>query len=215
MSLQPFGGDTFVAFTDISGFKQLMKEDKALEALDCLYTSGYKELQNQRDICGLFVSDCGILYTIGDDKASQFEKILSVLKNINTKMLNKNYMLTTSIAYGYFSYHERNEFMGIQKTPLYGEAYVEVYLDNEKGSPKIFPGQCRIKKKYIDDDLLQGSRFKEYIRCKKDYYYFYWNVKDPCYIEQFERCYSNSYNLKYMGMIDALKKSDYTFWELF
>ncbi len=44
-----------------------MKENKALEALNCLYTFGYEELQNQRDICGLFVSDCGIEYS-GENK---------------------------------------------------------------------------------------------------------------------------------------------------
>ncbi len=206
MSLRNFEGDAFVAFTDISGFKQLMKDGKALEALDCLYTSGYKELQNQPDVCGLFVSDCGILYTTGDDKASQFEKLLSVVKNINKKMLKKNFMLTTSIAYGYFSYRERIEFLGIQKTPLYGPAYVDAYLDNENGLPKIQPGKCRIKRKYIDDSLLQENRFKNHLYRINDYYYFYWNVKDSSDIESFEKSYSNTYNRKYMGMLEALRQ---------
>ena len=206
MPLQNFSGDCFVAYTDISGFKLLMKSGEALHALDYLYTFGYEELLEQDDICGMFVSDCGILYTTGNNKASQLDNLLQLLKKINIRMLHKGYMLTTAIAYGDFSYHERIEFSRIRKDPLYGNAYVEAYLDNEKESPKIQPGQCRIKKKYIEDDLFQHLANRDFLRYKDGYYYFYWNLDNPRNIEEFEKLYNNSYNLKYKGMEEALKK---------
>ena len=205
MSLRNFEGETFVAFTDISGFKQLMKQSKAMNALDCLYTIGYEELQNPWDVCGMFISDSGILYTDRGDKLLQLEHLLDIIKQINNRMLEKGYMLTTSIAYGDFSYCERIEFKGIQKNPLYGNAYVNAYIDNDKGLPKIQPGQCRIKKKYIDDCLNRNFRFFKHLRSKNDYYYFYWNVNDYNKIEEFEELYNDSYNLKYKGMEEALK----------
>jgi hypothetical protein len=41
MPIRPFNGDTFVAFIDISGFKNLMKKRLAQKALKKLYNYGY------------------------------------------------------------------------------------------------------------------------------------------------------------------------------
>ena len=63
MPILDFNGDTFVAFTDISGFKELMKNDRnALESIRHFYQSGYNVLQTIGNIEGFFVSDCGILF---------------------------------------------------------------------------------------------------------------------------------------------------------
>jgi hypothetical protein len=37
------------------------------------------------------------------------------------------------------------------------------------------------------------------------HYYYYWMVNDPSEIERFERDYKDAYNLKYAGMLKALK----------
>ena len=68
-------------------------------------------------------------------------------------MREHDFMLTTSIAYGKFRYQERIEFEGIEKNPIYGNAYISAFLDNENGKPKIQPGQCRIIKENLPNDI--------------------------------------------------------------
>lgn len=78
------------------------------------------------------------------------------------------------------------EHQNIGKTPLYGRGFVEVYLDNEKNSPRLQPSSCRIIKKNLPNELKSYLREKNNrFHSSKDHYYFYWiaeinnlNVKD-------------------------------------
>ena len=110
-------------------------------------------------------------------------------------------MTTTSIAYGQFSYQNRIEFDGISKQPIYGNAYVSAFLDNENGTPKLEPGQCRV--------VLNNQENEDYniplLKIAKKHYYYYWMVENENEIENFEKNYKNSYKLKYSGMLSALK----------
>jgi hypothetical protein len=213
MPISNFDGNTFVAYLDISGFKEMMKDDnKALNVLNHFYQTGYDVLKEQQQrseqhsVDGIFVSDCGILFVREQtDTMSQLKKLLSVIKSINEKMLKHEVMLTTSIAYGYFSYQERTEFSGMEKNQVYGSTYVNAFLDNENGKPKIQPGQCRIilKEQLPLDVSVENDPF---LQEKGKYLYYYWNVQDPEDIDEFEKLYNDSYNLKYSGMLQALKK---------
>src|SRR3990167_7349981 len=159
MPINNFEGKTFVAFLDISGFKELMREkDKAWKALDKLYSSGYDILQSQnrpnQQVEGIFISDCGILFVRNNQgtdirQTNGLHLLLQVIKTINQRMLENKIMLTTSIAYGNFKYQGRIEFPGIEKSPVYGNAYISAYSDNKDEIPKIQPGQCRIVKENI------------------------------------------------------------------
>jgi hypothetical protein len=210
MPIHNYRGQTFVAFLDISGFKELMKDDrKALEALNHLYQSGYLALQDANGIEGFFVSDSGILFVRDGTIHERLVRILSVIKNINRRMLRKDYMLTTSIAYGHFDYHDKLEFDGIEKNPIYGYAYVQAFLDNENGDPKIQPGQCRLVLRnapmldfHHEDFILLKENNKD-----RDHRYYYWNVDNENDIQAFEDNYNDSYKLKYTGMLKALKES--------
>jgi hypothetical protein len=223
MPLRNFDGDTFVAFIDISGFKKMMGEEgKALEALNNFYSCAYHVLEKQKCVKGLFVSDCGVLFVDDDNnlsntcKLSKLNKLLGVIQEINVKMLKKKYMLTTSIAYGKFSYRNKIEFKGIEKNPIYGNAYINAYLDNENGNPRIKAGQCRI---LVNDEVeslfsggnktiiekyhhLQLVKTKEAVR----YYRYYWNVQSIDEIEGFEKAYKNAEESMYLDMWKALKK---------
>ena len=211
MPINNFSDQTFVAFLDISGFKVLMKKDiDALKALSHLYQSGYDVLREQIGVEGFFVSDSGVLFVRGGSPSDQLRKILLAIKSINNKMLSFDYMLTTSIAYGTFDYHGKLEFDGIEKNPIYGFAYVQAFLDNEKGQPKIQPGQCRIIKQNLPQTIdLFHSNFSLLRERRNDnkHLYFYWNVDDETQIETFEHAYTDSYNLKYSGMLKALKRN--------
>jgi hypothetical protein len=146
MPIPNFNGETFVAFMDISGFKEMMKkQDKAIRALDHFYRSGYSTLRRNNNVHGMFVSDCAILFAHnGNGTEDKLRSILTVIEQLNRDLLQHEIMLTTSISYGKFSYHQRLEFPGIEKNPIYGNAYVASFLDNEVGQPRIQPGQCRI-----------------------------------------------------------------------
>ncbi len=212
MPVQNYTGPTFVAFLDISGFKELMKDDrKALEALNWFYQSGYDALRQATDIEGFFISDSGILFVRTGSVDERLKKILLVIKHINKKMLQKNYMLTTSIAYGNFDYQDKLEFDGIEKNSIYGYAYVQAFLDNETGLPKIQPGQCRLVLKNLSGDInLQHQDFDLLRQRGSDitHRYYYWNINHHSKIENFEEHYNDSYKLKYTGMLQALKKGE-------
>ncbi|SUB63521.1 Uncharacterised protein [Plesiomonas shigelloides] len=208
MAVGDFNGDTFVAFTDISGFKEMMKGDgqKAIRALDKLNRAGFHALQRKPEVNGFFVSDCGILF-VKDDTLSKNAKLsvmLEVIQNINRTLLNEDIMLTTSIAYGNFSYHSRIEFDGIEKNPIYGNAYVAAFLDNETGKPKMQPGQCRIVLGQDDNSLVSVN---DRLVATTKHLNFYWMVDTFEQIEGFERQYNDSYQLKYRGMLSALKSN--------
>jgi len=210
MPIQNFNGETFVAFLDISGFKELMKNDqKALEALRHLYQSGYESLRAADGVEGFFVSDSGILFVRTGTIHERLIKILSVIRQINREMLDKDYMLTTSIAYGRFDYLDKLEFNGIEKNPIYGYAYVQAFLDNETGSPKIQPGQCRLVVRNLPNVLDLHHQDLALLKKKGNdnkHHYYYWNLNSHDEIEEFEGNYNDSYKLKYTGILKALQR---------
>lgn len=223
MPITNYDGETFVAYLDIAGFKELMKEEKeALKVLDKFYQSGYSLLRNQDTtyrIEGIFVSDCGVLFARMDNSATPCESgnlltLLEKIKQINIKMRDSDYMVTTSIAYGRFRYQQRIEFEGINKNQIYGNAYVTAFLDNEKGKPRIQPGQCRIISKNLPAsiaDVIERSENNDFFKMIRkrgsdnEHYYYYWMINNPVEIKRFEQNYRNSYNSKYAGMLKALK----------
>ncbi|OPY88317.1 MAG: hypothetical protein A4E71_00528 [Smithella sp. PtaU1.Bin162] len=218
MPVSNFDGETFVAFMDISGFKELMKKDnRAWEALNSFYSLGYMVLGDRTTnivsskVEGIFVSDCGILFV--NSNGTAIEKLNLLLKKvmeINKGMLSRDFMLTTSIAYGHFKYQNRIEFEGIEKNAVYGGAYLDAYADAEIGNPHIQPGQCRIVKNKLPQEVvteIETARdgIFEKIEKEREHYYFYWNVSRKTEIEDFKSNYRDSYRLKYQGMLKALK----------
>lgn len=206
--------DTFVAYLDISGFKELMKREKGWKALDTFYSSGYRALQENKTVEGLFVSDCGVLFVrdLTSPILKRLESLLETIKKVNRLMRENDIMLTTSISYGPFAYHNRIEFPGIEKNPVYGNAYVSAVYDNEEGRPKLDPLQCRVVKEGLpissDDFQLDNSYIFRLLKERTNdprHYYFYWMVDEEEEIAQFEELYTDSYELKYSGMLKAAK----------
>ncbi len=198
-------------------------EEVALNALNRFYSCGYLQLHNQNSqnnirIDGFFMSDCGILFirNLYNNLIQGFSLLLNTIKQINYEMLRENFILITSIAYGQFKYENRLEFVGIEKNPIYGNAYISAYLDTERGNPKIQPGQCRIVSKNLPIEIINKIKQNNpsipfnIITTRKGvrkHFYFYWMVQNESQIAEFEKSYRDSYNLKYSGMIRALKKA--------
>jgi hypothetical protein len=209
MPIEDYGGNTFVSFLDLSGFTRLRNREKALRALNALYSAGYQALQNNDQTEGIFISDCGILFVRNTpnslNRVDDLKSILLIIKSINKRMIESDLMLTTSVAYGEFEYQNRKEFTGIVKNLLQGHAYTSAYLDNDKGDPKIQPGQCRIVKDNLPDDITNTiirGQDNDIFRMLKEregddkHYYYYWMRNNPAEIEGFEQKYKDACKLK-------------------
>ncbi|MDH4451985.1 MAG: hypothetical protein QE570_02255 [Verrucomicrobiota bacterium] len=222
MPINNFSGSTFVAFADIAGFqKRMNKPNSAMEALHHFYSHGYNIIRSQQQdaperVEGLFISDCAVLFVRHDHAniRAQLRAILSVVQSINRELLQHDLMLFTAIAHGRFDYSQRQEFTGIEKNLILGEPYLEAYIDQSSGSPKLNPGQCRILHKNIPQDMLPLSSDDEYfhrIRHGCDRSYFYWMCETSHEIESFDRLYRDAGRLKgdkkYEGMLKALKRN--------
>jgi hypothetical protein len=215
-----YKGTTFVAFMDISGFKKLMKTDTEIAkgTLNDFYNTVYKIICDQNSIGsrveGTLISDCAMLFVRNDrnpnqandpnhsSQANDLDSILKVIKKITQKMIKKDIMLTTSIAYGGFEYQYRIENNRTRKNYIYGDAYLNAYLDNENGIPKIQPGQCRLVKENVPNDIIQSDKFNT-VRDKNEHYYYYWMVSNPENIETFIN--KSEEDLKYLESCKDLK----------
>ena len=223
MAFPDFHNDTFVAFCDISGFKNKMTRNAsgAIQSLGNFYSVVYDALQKTRGnanapVFGLVVSDCAILVAENRDSFSNqdaLKSLLWVIKEINKESLPYDIMLTTSIAFGRFVYQERAEFFGIEKNMVTGAAYIKAYIDQSSGRPKLKCGECRLIADGLPpeiDGLINQNEpnniFQMLVREDK-YFYFYWMREQPIEIEAFKKLFQDTENLKFIGMRLALQGS--------
>ncbi|HHT9126866.1 MAG TPA: hypothetical protein ACFYD6_13780 [Candidatus Brocadiia bacterium] len=211
MPISDFSGKTYVAFSDLNGFKEMMRNHRnAAKALDKLYSTVY-ELKTKSEYSGiqtLAISDCAISFVSNSNSnnTADLPLILKFIKDLHTKMLNADYLITSSIACGQFDYHERIELPGLEKNMLYGNAYLNAYLNNEKCPAGSIAIICEGSEK---DNILQSSgEHKEFlrdIRRNVKGLQFYWAVPSGDSIDKFKTAYQDTYNLKYKGMISVYK----------
>jgi len=125
--IQTFNGNTWVAFIDISGFKQMMKLKQAEEALTKFYDTVFFEVFNINKsssdkksntskplIKSIIVSDAAILFVdnqqLDENKIRDLHIILNLIKSVNTALikLTKSHqptiMTTCAMSYGPFKY---------------------------------------------------------------------------------------------------------------
>ncbi len=175
-------------FTDIDGFKTMMSDgSRAPLALDAFYKAGFSVLKESQKsnapVDGFFISDCGVLFVRGEDQSvsTRLESLCRVVQQIHRRTFDKAVQLTTSIAWGSFVYKERIEFSGIEKNPIYGNAYVAAFADNEGGSPKLYPSECRLKRDNLPQDVLDFCTRKfgpiaEHLRETPHHFYYDWMI---------------------------------------
>ncbi|MEI7901658.1 MAG: hypothetical protein WCK89_15505 [bacterium] len=181
-----YRGQTFVAYTDISGFKAMMtNEARLMRAMDALYSSGYRNLQhpNRRSVVvrGIFISDCGILFARRDIESEllALDSLLQVLAALHRDVFDSTFSLTTSIAYGAFAYRKKIEFEGLEKNAIHGHAYVAAFMDNESETGNLYPNECRILKEglpsSVTSDQIQTLEIaRGRIREEEKHIYFEW-----------------------------------------
>jgi hypothetical protein len=225
MTIREYSGKTYVAFLDLSGFKEMMKrQEQAANALDRFYNTIYHVgrgftraniSSRLLEVNEIVVSDCAILFSRNgegeQDKIDGLRSVLSFIQQVNRYLISstQSLMATCVVDYGNFRYEDRIEFDGIGKDCFVGQPYLNAFLDNELGSPRIQPGQCRLLRKNLPTNvesttdmplsLLHGSNDQKY-------YYFYWMLDNLDVLQRFERDYRDTYQLKYTGMISVLKR---------
>ena len=163
MPISSYSGETFVAFLDICGFKEMMKrEEQALMALNRFYNTIYRigrsfARSNRRrgllKVAAVVVSDCAVLFSrcsgSHQDKIAGLRSILSFIRQVNRSLISSDpeLMTTCSIDLGSFRYEDGIEFNNIDKEFFVGKPYLGAFLGNQRGKPRIQPGQCRLLKK--------------------------------------------------------------------
>jgi len=220
----------FVAFIDISGFKELMRRDKenALKVIRRFFKIGYDITDpdngnREKRIQGLFISDCGVIWSQAteeteESKLTQFNVILQAVQDINKGVLDdnlmkrQNIMLKNSVAYGEFKYIDTQKHDLIRKEMIFGDAYIRAFDDN---SMKLDPGLCRIviDKKFPEEIKNKIDRNSELdnlsslIRKKQSKYYFFWNCHSNNEINNFWNEYLDSKKDVYKKMYAALSQN--------
>jgi len=186
MPLRPFDGTTFVAFCDIAGFKSVLKKNpkRAATMLDVFYSSGFEAIRHQQqnneiDVDGLFVSDCGVLHARPGDGIAQLESLCKVLTSVHQTCFQNAFSLATSIAYGNYRIEERVVFPGIEKNPIMGFAYLAAYADQSTASPKLHPPEIRLLKSnlpqpVVDYCLGENTPIARKMRDDGKHFYFEW-----------------------------------------
>lgn len=129
-----FKGETYVAFSDLCGFEDMMKDpEKAYKALDHLFESVFEIQQNNRSVKALAVSDC-VTAWVGSrhSRESRLKQILRFVEDPNIRMASHRYLMRTTIAWGDFEYEERIQLHNLQKSMIRGGAYLSAYVNNNK-----------------------------------------------------------------------------------
>jgi hypothetical protein len=212
MPIEPFEGNTWVAFLDMCGFKKMVsKPQRAKEALSKFYNTVYNVNRTYHENYGsnfgsvtinsLIMSDCAVIFV--DDRSRNIENweaakaenlnvLLWAVSSINRVLINPNrgpqIMTICAIDHGYFEYAKRTEDEHTQKNLFFGEAYLNAFLKTEeKKGLKKTPGYCKvIKRDFIvppaNDQLLS-------LREDGECYNYYWMTIDPRQIDSFETKY--------------------------
>lgn len=133
----------YVAFLDILGFKNKLKElgqEKGVEYIECYSSAVYrvfsrynrsveekKNVQNQNKIKGFVVSDSVVLYSDGSD-SNTLSELIGIIVELCREEFNQNSILIRgAIAKGNFDRIPAEELHNLKKQLIVGDAYVKAY----------------------------------------------------------------------------------------
>jgi hypothetical protein len=235
--VQSFEGNTWVAFIDISGFKQMMKNVKQAElALEKFYKNIFAEVfrinktfpfdmhsTGRPSVNSVVVSDSAIFFIdnqgLAEDKIRDLHIMLELVKSVNLSLIDSvqkpQIMTTCAMDYGPFKYDNKSSNIHTAKSFFYGSTYITAYLGNEKLSKK--PGFCRVLTSdfTIPDALKDFSPFNLLSRVSsvEESFDFYWMLNNPERIADFGNTYNNLTQSLYIQIAALLsaesKKNDF------
>lgn len=123
----------FVAYIDILGFKEMVKNQQARRKLASYQQSIYNlwsdfGFQNERGINGLAYSDSLTIYSQNDTPES-LNKILDFVSKLYvTSLFDHKIMLRGGLAKGEFNVSRVQGFSNLSKNQFFGQAFIDAYL---------------------------------------------------------------------------------------
>lgn len=133
----------YVAFLDILGFKNKLKElgqEKGVEYIECYSSVVYRvfsrynrslekknNVQNQNKIKGFVVSDSVVLYSDGSDSKTLSELIGIIVELCREEFSQNSILIRGAIAKGNFDRIPAEELHNLRKQLIVGDAYVKAY----------------------------------------------------------------------------------------
>jgi hypothetical protein len=222
-----YEGSTFVGYLDISGFKQMMANNraKAEDVLDkfyqTIYNSVYGATLNESapiKFNAIAISDCAVLFlsrlhdASGNNKVDEIEGlslILKIIQEMNRTFINHSYpfMTTCSIAYGEFHYENRKEIRYLRKNCIRGQANLDAFSDSESNEPRMQPGECRILRKSLKGITLPEDGLLSLVEPDGKHYYFYWMLDNKLGIKGFKLKYKRTQENMYNDLIILIQGS--------
>lgn len=204
--MQDFDGTAFVAFADLCGFKELMRNRrKAYDALNRLYNKAYDLGQDHPRIQALAVSDCVVAWT--DAGNATLDALLTYLKSLHQELLDGGYLMRTTIARGRFQYQQRINLQNLEKGMMYGGAYLTAYRKNEKAEPGSI---LIVSKNALGDPATLAPQHSEFIRRVREGdradWEFFWSVCAPDEIDRLRRARRDSYQARFAHLVRAYRR---------
>lgn len=191
----PFYGKTYVVFSDLCGFKNLMKNRRrAYNALDCLFNSVFQIQQNNSRMRALAVSDCVIAWVSENQTNAPLNHVIEYASALHRKMLEKKYLMTTTIAWGDFSYSDRLQLPNLSKAMFMGGAYLTAFLANDKASE----GSIVLLNKGRENSENPSFWADRWRKCKSPAgWEYFWSAFNPEQIRQIIKERKKAEGLKY------------------
>jgi hypothetical protein len=218
-----YHGNTYVAYLDISGFSEMMKDlVSAGRVLDNFFATIYRFCEQQNTtlpkICVIVAFDCAALFIRNrneGDKLNGLLKMLTFVKQANRHFIMGNrsqpFITACSIAYGYFDYEDRAELADLRKNYVFGRPYLDAVLDQKKGKPRMRAGECRLLTKRLPRlGQFRSDSLLSFVLRRGGHRYFYWMLNDPGQQHDFDKDYLVAYKSKrpgdYSKMIQVLRR---------
>jgi hypothetical protein len=227
--VRDYHGNTFVAFLDVLGFRDTVKNDISLAAhiLDKFYGTIYDTSLNltvrsadiDRNSRGnttilpgvnmIVASDCAVIFSrnteSGENLSNDLECVLKFISEVNNRLIKSepspSVLTTCSIAYGQFTYEDRRDSGFLRKNCFFGMPYMRAFSDSEKMKNK--PGLCRLLRDGMPHNVPKLSHFL----VKKDKnYYFYWMLRNPRLLDDFLVDYKEANRIKGQAKYERIKE---------
>lgn len=155
----------FVAYIDILGFKEMVKNQQARKKLASFQQSIYdiwreSGFQDDRGLNGLAYSDSLTIYSQNDTPES-LSKILDFVGQLYRKSLFKhNIMLRGGLDKGEFDVARVQGFSNLSKNQFFGQAFIDAYLLESNNGIK----GCRF---VFGEDIKQIIKTEDFINSIK------------------------------------------------
>lgn len=185
MPLQDFDGQTWVAFSDLCGTKEKIRQGHrvAARALSNFYNTVYNIHEETEGISALVVSDNAVLWLHSEHR--RLDTMLGHVKRLHHEMVRQNLLLRTSLAFGRFEYQQRIQLHNLTKGMVFGGAYVAAYIANHS----VKPGAIVIAQDENQELPADAGDLAPYLKPtrKPRGWEFFWWIDSPDDIERAEQ----------------------------